>query len=66
MTTNEKLITKHRYDSGPHLIWWRNIDISKKFELLKKYGYQDKKKPWKYRALTNKGIFLIYKREQNG
>ena len=34
--------------------------------MLKKYGYQDENKPWKYKPLTNKGIYLIYTREQNG
>lgn len=28
-----------------------------RFAMLKKYGYQDEKKPWKYRPLTDKGIF---------
>lgn len=53
------------YDKGIHLDWWndKNTDC---FAMLKKYGYQDEKKPWKYKPLTNKGIYLMYIREQNG
>jgi hypothetical protein len=51
------------YDKGIHLDWWNDTD---RFAMLKKYGYQDEKKPWKYKPLTNKGIYLMYIREQNG
>lgn len=53
------------YDKGIHLDWWNDKNTDR-FAMLKKYGYQDEKKPWKYRPLTNKGIYLMYIREQNG
>lgn len=53
------------YDKGVHLDWW-NDEKTDRFAMLKKHGYQDEKKPWKYRTLTNKGIFLMYKKEENG
>jgi len=45
------------------LEWWNNLTATERFRLLKENGYQDPKKPWKYRALTNKGIHLIWCRE---
>ena len=53
------------YDKGIHLDWWNDKNTDR-FAMLKKYGYQDENKPWKYKPLTNKGIYLIYTREQNG
>lgn len=43
--------------------WWNNLPTSDRFLLLQKNGYQDQKKPWKYRPLTDKGIYLIWCRE---
>lgn len=51
------------YDKGIHLDWWNDKNTDR-FSMLKKYGYQDEKKPWKYKPLTNKGIYLMYIREQ--
>jgi len=48
------------YSTGPHIEWWSNVD---RFAMLKKYGYQDKKKPWKYRELTDKGIYIMWSSE---
>jgi hypothetical protein len=49
------------YNSGPHMDWWNGpVD---RFAMLKKYGYQDKKKPWKYRPLSDKGIYLMWSAE---
>ena len=48
--------TKHK----EALEWWDKIDC---FEMLKKYGYQDEKKPWKYRPLDNHGIYIMWKKE---
>lgn len=51
------------------LEWWASLDTQEIFKLLKKYGYQDEKKPWKYRPLSDKGRHLIWLREtrnQNG
>lgn len=45
------------------LNWWNNLPTAECFRLLKKHGYQEDKKPWKYRPLTNKGIFLIWSLE---
>ena len=45
------------------LEWWDKVD---RFAMLKKYGYQDEKKPWKYRPLTDKGIYLMWCRENGG
>jgi len=53
------------YDKGIHLDWWNDKNTDR-FAMLKKYGYQDEKIPWKYKPLTNKGIYLMYIREQNG
>lgn len=53
------------YDKDIHLDWWNDKNTDR-FAMLKKYGYQDEKKPWKYKPLTNKGIYLMYIREQNG
>jgi len=41
------------------LKWWDNLD-NVRFDMLKKYGYQDSKKTWKYRPLTDKGILIMY------
>lgn len=49
---------------APYMEWW-NDPHRDRFGLLKKYGYQDEKKPWKYRPLTNKGIYLIWSREND-
>ena len=43
--------------------WWNGLSVSDRFLLLKKHGYQDKIKPWKYRILTDKGIYLIWSYE---
>ena len=51
------------------LEWWGSLDTQEIFRLLKKHGYQDEKKPWKYRPLSNKGIHLMWLWEtqnQNG
>lgn len=45
------------------LEWWNKVD---RFAMLKKYGYQDEKKPWKYRPLTDKGIYLMWCQENGG
>lgn len=45
--------------------WWNNLPVSDRFLLLQKNGYQDQKKPWKYRPLTDKGIYLIWCREND-
>jgi hypothetical protein len=45
------------------LEWWDKVD---RFAMLKKYGYQDEKKPWKYRPLTDKGIYLMWCLENGG
>jgi hypothetical protein len=45
--------------------WWNNLPTTDRFRLLQENGYQDQKKPWKYRPLTDKGIYLIWCR-QNG
>jgi hypothetical protein len=45
--------------------WWNNLPATDRFRLLQENGYQDKKKPWKYRPLTDKGIYLMWSR-QNG
>lgn len=50
------------YSIGDHISWWNNPKTDR-FFFLKKYGYQDEKKPWKYRPLTDKGIYIIYKLE---
>lgn len=50
------------YSIGDHISWWNNPSTDR-FSLLKKYGYQDEKKPWKYRPLSDKGIYIIYKSE---
>lgn len=42
------------------LEWWDRVD---RFAMLKKYGYQDKKNPWKYRPLTDKGIYSMWCQE---
>ena len=77
MNTNENLTDENftpascqtdvsgSYNKGVHLDWW-NDEKTDRFAMLKKYGYQDENKPWKYKPLTNKGIYLIYTREQNG
>lgn len=46
--------------------WWNGLPGSDRVLLLKKHGYQDKKKPWKYRPLTDKGIYLIWTYEKRG
>lgn len=43
--------------------WWNNLPTSDRFLLLQKNGYQNQKKPLKYRPLTDKGIYLIWCRE---
>jgi len=48
------------------LEWWDKVDKVDRFAMLKKYGYQDEKKPWKYRPLTDKGIYLMWCRENGG
>ena len=45
------------------LDWWGSLATDECFRLLKKHGYQDEKKPWKYRPLSNKGILNIWVRE---
>jgi hypothetical protein len=45
--------------------WWNNLPTTDRFRLLQENGYQDQKKPWKYRPLTDNGIYLIWCR-QNG
>lgn len=45
------------------LEWWDSVD---RFAMLKKYGYQDAKKPWKYRPLTDKGIYIMWCQENGG
>jgi hypothetical protein len=45
--------------------WWNNLPATDRFRLLQENGYQDQKKPWKYRPLTDKGIYLMWSR-QNG
>ena len=69
MTTNDnnsssqhdaKLPVSRRSDA---IEWWDKVD---RFAMLKKYGYQDEKKPWKYRPLTDKGIYLMWCRENGG
>lgn len=50
------------YNKGKHIDWW-NDPSTDRFSLLKKYGYQDEKNPWKYRPLSDKGIYIIYKSE---
>jgi hypothetical protein len=43
--------------------WWNNLPATDRFRLLQENGYQDQKKPWKYRPLTDKGIYLIWSRQ---
>lgn len=57
---HEDNISGSSYSTGPHIEWWNNVD---RFAMLKKYGYQDKNKPWKYRELTNKGIYIMWSSE---
>ncbi len=45
--------------------WWNNLPTTDRFRLLQENGYQDPKRHWKYRPLTDKGIYLIWCR-QNG
>lgn len=49
--------TGYRSDA---LEWWDKVD---RFAMLRKYGYQDAKKPWKCRPLTDKGIYLMWLQE---
>ena len=52
---------EHQVESASTAIeWWNNLPITDKFRLLQENGYQDQKKPWKYRRLTDKGIHLIW------
>jgi hypothetical protein len=43
--------------------WWNNLPTTDRFRLLQENGYQNQKKPWKYRPLTDKGIYLIWCRQ---
>ncbi|WP_437918564.1 hypothetical protein [Sphingobacterium sp. LRF_L2] len=52
------------YDEGPHIDWWQGLPGTERFVLLKKNGFQDSKKPWKYKELTNKGIYTIWSKER--
>jgi hypothetical protein len=54
----EAKLSANRYSDA--LEWWDKVD---RFDMLKKYGYQDKKKPWVYRTLTDKGIYLMWCQE---
>lgn len=70
MSTEVQNITSSQHDAKLPVIrrsealeWWDKVD---RFAMLKKYGYQDEKKPWKYRPLTDKGIYLMWCREHGG
>lgn len=54
-------ITKEQTDQA--LKWWASAKTDC-FSLLKKYGYQDDKKPYKYKPLKNSGIVQIWLAEQ--
>ena len=45
--------------------WWHAISTIQRLEMLKKHGYQDVKKPWKYRPLDNHGIYIIWAKENS-
>ncbi len=53
------------YHKGEHIDWWQNLSTDKRFTLLKKYGFQNEKKPWVYKPLTDKAIFRFWTLENN-
>lgn len=45
------------------LKWWNGLTTEKQFEMLKKHGFQNPKKPWLYNRKGDDDFDFMYKKE---